>query len=98
MDSAITANESADKIMTGRKTSVYACLEGAAGVYVETVGAPGVPVFVGLVGARWSRRSIQTRPTAKGPLTFTPYDAGFAAGYAAALALCKQHAADLKEL
>ena len=67
-------------------------------MYVETVGAPGVPVFVGLDGASWSRRCIQTRPTVKGPLAFTPYNAGFAAGYAAALALCKQHAADLKEL
>lgn len=81
-------------IITANENDVYPAA--ANGTYIETIGAPGLPVFVGLDGASWTRRAVPTRPGRS--LRFTPYDAGYATGYAAALALCKQHADDLKEL
>lgn len=68
----------------------------ARGTYIETIGAPGLPVFVGLDGARWTRRAVPTRPGRS--LRFTPYAAGYATGYAAALALCFQNAGRLDAL
>ena len=83
-----------DSIITANENDVYPAA--ADGTYIEAIGAPGLPVFVGLDGARRTRRAVPTRPGKS--LRFTPYAAGYATGYAAALALCKQHADDLKEL
>lgn len=89
MDSIITANESVDK-----KNDVYPVA--APGTYIEEIDAPGLPVFVGLDGARWTRRAVPTRPGRS--RRFWPYDAGFATGYATALALCYRNAERLIEL
>lgn len=83
-----------DGIITANESDVYP--EAAPGTYIEAIGAPGLPVFVGLDGASWTRRAVPTRPGRS--LRFTPYDAGYATGYAAALALCYQNADRLAEL
>ena len=80
--------------MTANENDVYPAA--ADGTYIEAAGAPGLPVFVGLDGARWTRRAVPTGPGRS--LRFTPYAAGCATGYAAALALCRRHADDLKGL